>query len=196
MKQTDILLVLVQAIFCITGRHQSHYKYKNVAVSFTDVYVYLCRNMAVMNLLTLLDDPLFIKIVPFEKMDYRKRDIILEEDDEGQDVYLILQGEVQVRSKVAGGDKLSSGLARLGENDFFGELAMFDGERRSAEVIALTDCEIIKIDGPNLIRFMDENPEKGYFVLRDIFMNLVRHLRQNNIRTKTVLQLYLNEKAA
>jgi len=150
-----------------------------------------------MNILTLLDDPLFSKIVPFEKSVYRKQDVVLEEGDEGQEVYFILQGEVQVRSSfMAGGGKLSAGLARLGENDFFGELAMFDGDRRSAEVIALTDCEIVRIDGPSLIRFMDQNPEKGYFVLREIFMNLVRHLRQNNIRTKTVLQLYLNESAA
>jgi CRP/FNR family cyclic AMP-dependent transcriptional regulator len=149
-----------------------------------------------MNLLALFDDPLFSKTVPFERTVYRKHDMILEEDDTGQDVYFILQGEVEVRSKIAYEDTLVSGLARLRENDFFGELAMFDGEPRSAEVIALTDCEIAKIDGPNLIRFMDEYPEKGYFVLREIFMNLVRHLRQNNIRTKTVLQLYLNENAA
>lgn len=148
-----------------------------------------------MNLMTLLDDPVLSTIVPFEKVAYRNQDIILEEDDTGQDVYFILEGEVQVRSKVVKDDKLSAGLARLGENDFFGELAMFDGEPRSAEVIAITDCEIARINGPCLIRFMDEYPEKGYFVLREIFMNMVRHLRQNNIRTKTVLQLYLNENA-
>jgi CRP/FNR family cyclic AMP-dependent transcriptional regulator len=148
-----------------------------------------------MNLLTLLEDPVFLKIVPFERTAYRKQEVILKENDTGQDVYVILQGEVEVRSEIAEEAMLLSGLARLKENDFFGELAMFDGEPRSAEVIALTDCEIVKIDGPNLIRFMDAYPEKGYFILRDIFMNLVRHLRQNNIRTKTVLQLYLNEKA-
>ncbi|MEC4747056.1 cyclic nucleotide-binding domain-containing protein [Methylomicrobium sp. Wu6] len=134
--------------------------------------------------------------MPFEKTVFRKQDIVLEQDDEGRDVYFILQGEVQVRSMIADEGTLSAGLARLGENDFFGELAMFDGEPRSAEVIALTDCEIVRIDGPSLIRFMDQSPEKGYFVLREMFMNLVRHLRQNNIRTKTVLQLYLNENEA
>jgi CRP-like cAMP-binding protein len=71
---------------------------------------------------------------------------------------------------------------------------MFDGEPRSAEVIALTDCEIAKFDGPKMISFLDRYPEKGYFVLRDIFMHLVMHMRQNNIRTQTVLQLYLNER--
>jgi CRP/FNR family transcriptional regulator, cyclic AMP receptor protein len=164
-------------------------------IRIADIDVYLCWNEAAMNLMTLLDDPVLSKIVPFEKVAYRNQDIILEEDDTGQDVYFILQGEVQVRSKVAKDDKLSGGLARLKENDFFGELAMFDGEPRSAEVIAMTDCVIARIDGPSLIRFMDESPEKGYFVLREIFMNMVRHLRQNNIRTKTVLQLYLNENA-
>jgi CRP/FNR family cyclic AMP-dependent transcriptional regulator len=140
--------------------------------------------------LALLDDPLFSKIVPFERTVYQKQNVILKEDT-GQDVYLILQGEVQVRSKIASENTPFSGLARLGENDVFGELAaVFDGESQSAEVIALADCEIARIDGPNLIRFMDEYPEKGYFLLREIFMNhLVRHLRQNNIRTKTVLQL-------
>jgi CRP/FNR family cyclic AMP-dependent transcriptional regulator len=146
-----------------------------------------------MNLLNLLENPLFLKSVPLERRLYQTRDVILKEDDAGQDVYLILQGEVQVRSRVASEDTPFPGLARLKEHDFFGELAMFDGEPRSAEVIALTDCEIAKIDGPSLIRFMDQYPEKGYFVLREMFMNLVRHMRQNNIRTKTVLQLYLSE---
>jgi hypothetical protein len=45
-----------------------------------------------------------------------------------------------------------------------------------------------------MISFLDKYPEKGYFVLRDIFMHLVMHMRQNNIRTQTVLQLYLNER--
>jgi CRP/FNR family cyclic AMP-dependent transcriptional regulator len=149
-----------------------------------------------MNLLNLLENPLFLKSVPIERRLYQARDVILKEDDAGQDVYLILQGEVQVRSRVASEDTPFPGLARLKEHDFFGELAMFDGEPRSAEVIALTDCEIAKIDGPSLIRFMDQHPEKGYFVLREMFMNLVRHMRQNNIRTKTVLQLYLSENAS
>jgi CRP-like cAMP-binding protein len=91
--------------------------------------------------------------------------------------------------------QFSPGLARLSKDDIFGELAMFDGEPRSAQVIALTDCEIVKFDGPKMISFLDKYPEKGYFVLRDIFMHLVMHMRQNNIRTQTVLQLYLNEKS-
>lgn len=150
-----------------------------------------------MNLRTLLDDPDFLEAVPCSKLHFKALDVILEENDEGQDVFLILDGQVQVSTHID--DRfthLSPGLARLGQNDIFGELSMFDGEPRSAEVIALTDCEIAKFDGPSMIRYLDLHPDKGYFVLREIFMHLVMHMRQNNIRTKTVLQLYLTEHKA
>lgn len=148
-----------------------------------------------MNLKELFDDPVFVKTVPHAKVKYNALDIILKEKENSQDVYLILSGQVQVSTNIGTETKkFSPGLARLSKDDIFGELAMFDGEPRSAEVIALTDCEIIKFDGPKMISFLDSHPEKGYFILRDIFMHLVMHMRQNNIRTQTVLQLYLNEK--
>ena len=144
----------------------------------------------------LFDDPVFVKEVPYEKIKYKALDVIIREGENSQDVYLILDGQVEVSTNVCDENgKFSPGLARLSRNDVFGELAMFDGEPRSAEVIALTDCEVVKCDGPATISFLDRYPEKGYFVLRDIFMHLVMHMRQNNIRTQTVLQLYLNERS-
>lgn len=148
-----------------------------------------------MNLRDLLDDPDFVQSVPYSKAKYNPNDIILKENDNSQDVYFILDGDVQVSTNIDGDvNKLLPGLARLSKDDFFGELSMFDGEPRSAEVTALTACEIAKVDGSLMISFMDRYPEKGYFVLRELFMHLVMRMRQNNIRTKTVLQLYLNEK--
>lgn len=151
-----------------------------------------------MNLRDLLDDPDFVQAVPYVRESHKAQDVILKEDDNSQDVYFILDGEVQVSTTLGelgnNLEKLVPGLARLGKDDFFGELSMFDGEPRSAEVTALTDCEVAKIDGPKMIGFMDNYPEKGYFVLRELFMNLVMRMRQNNIRTKTVLELYLQEK--
>ena len=127
------------------------------------------------NLSDLFDDPNFIREVPFAHVNYKALDVILKEKENSQDVYLIVDGQVQVSTNIADIDsQFSPGLARLSKNDIFGELAMFDGEPRSAEVIALTDCEIVKFDGPKMICFLDKYPEKGYFVLRDIFMHLVR----------------------
>ena len=148
-----------------------------------------------MNLRELLENPEFIQKVACTKASYKKDEVILTEDEESQDVYLILAGKAQVSTRLESDvDQLPRPLARLAADDIFGELSMFDGEPRSAEVVALTDCDIAKFDGPGMIQFLDEHPEIGYFVLREIFMCVVMRMRQNNIRTKTVLQLYLNEK--
>lgn len=146
------------------------------------------------NLTLLLDDPDFIASVQFEKVRFKADDVILKENETSQDVYFILDGQVQISTCVGEEmDKVLPGLARLSQGDFFGELAMFDGEPRSAEATAITDCEIAKVDGSQMLSFMEKYPEKGYFVLRELFMNLVMRIRQNNIRTKTVLELYLKE---
>lgn len=142
----------------------------------------------------LLDDADFTRQVPRTIQKYRSGEVILEENDEGRDVYFILGGNVQVSTHVEQEfQHLTPGLAKLGENDFFGELSMIDGEPRSARVVATTDCEIAKFDGPKVLEFMDSNPEKGYFILRDLFVRLIEHMRKSTIRTKTILQLYLLE---
>jgi CRP/FNR family transcriptional regulator, cyclic AMP receptor protein len=151
-----------------------------------------------MNLNDLLEDPDFLKLVPFSKETYPASTVILNAADESQDVYFILSGEVRVTASLGAHsdnlEKLEPALAKLSAGDFFGELAMFDGEPRSAGVSAITDCEIAKVDGAAMIAFMDKYPEKGYFVMRELFMNLVLRMRQNNSRTATVLELYLQEK--
>jgi CRP-like cAMP-binding protein len=166
--------------------------------SFIRAFFHFSRAYNTMiNLVTLLDDPDFIASVQFQKIRYQPNEVILKENENSQDVYFILEGEVQISTAVGGGevDKILPGLARLSSGDFFGELAMFDGEPRSAEATALTQCEIAKVDGSQMLGFMEKYPEKGYFVLRELFMNLVMRIRQNNLRTKTVLELYLKENA-
>ncbi len=146
------------------------------------------------NLLLILSDSDFLKAVPCQKIRYPANSVILQEDEDGQDLYLIIDGEAEIISgflKDAQGQPLK--LHRLGFNDIFGELSMFDRDPRSAQVNAVTDCDVYKINGPKLMAFLDEHPEKGYFVLRDILMQIITHLRQNNLRTIMVTQMYLNE---
>jgi len=147
-----------------------------------------------MSLQDLLNDPEFNQQVGHTIQQYPANSIILKENDKGDEVFIVLNGEIHVRTHLSNiNHELSTGLAKLGIGDVFGELSIFDNEPRCAKVIALTDCQIAKIDGIKLIAFMDENPEKGYFVMRDFLMNLIINLRENNKRSKTILQLYLNE---
>ena len=62
--------------------------------------------------------------------------LLLEAGETGEDAYLLLSGLLGVR---APDGRL---LARLGAGDTVGEMALLSGERRSATVVALRDCEI------------------------------------------------------
>lgn len=154
-------------------------------------------NNAMMILSDLFADADFVASVPYTKETFKPDAIILDEEEDSQDVYFIMQGNVRVstalKDKAGGHKQLVTGLARLQAGDYFGEMAMFDGEPRSARVTAETECLIAKVDGAAMIAFMDKHPEKGYFLLRDMFMNQVLRMRQNNLRTNTVLGLYLQE---
>jgi CRP-like cAMP-binding protein len=60
---------------------------------------------------------------------------LVREGEEGDALFVILSGEAAVRT----GDRE---LARVGEGDYFGELALLDGEPRSADVVATTDVQV------------------------------------------------------
>ncbi|HEV7397851.1 MAG TPA: cyclic nucleotide-binding domain-containing protein, partial [Pyrinomonadaceae bacterium] len=73
-------------------------------------------------------------------------------------LYIMTKGEAEVRVKVDGngaGEK----VAQLGEGDFFGEMGMMTGERRSATVSALTDVECYRLDKEAFDEIMVRRPE-------------------------------------
>jgi len=74
---------------------------------------------------------------------FRKGDIIFYEGDRNKGLYIITVGEAEVVKQILD-DEVK--LAVLKEGDFFGEMAMYGEEIRSATVRALTDMETIVID--------------------------------------------------
>jgi CRP-like cAMP-binding protein len=60
---------------------------------------------------------------------------LVREGEDGDALFVILEGEAIVKT---GGRE----LARVGAGDYFGELALLDGEPRAADVVARTDVKI------------------------------------------------------
>jgi CRP/FNR family cyclic AMP-dependent transcriptional regulator len=148
------------------------------------------------NLLALLSEPDFIHAVSVEKLTFTAGSVILSEDDESQDLFLIEKGEVEVSYNLHDDAyKQPARLARLGALEIFGEFSLFDKEPRSAQVVASSDCELFRVSGPDLMEYLDANPAKGYFVLRELLLHTISYFRQNNLRTKLALQMYFHEHA-
>lgn len=71
--------------------------------------------------------------------------------DRGDVMYFIASGAVEVRQE--------TWVVRLGRGDFFGELAILVGRRRSASVTAIAYCQLLALQGRDFRRFVRTNPD-------------------------------------
>ncbi len=75
--------------------------------------------------------------------EHEKGETIIAHQDPGRDVYLLIEGTLLANRYSAAGREV--GYRRIREGTHFGELAAFDGEPRSVNVIALSDATIATI---------------------------------------------------
>jgi len=72
-------------------------------------------------------------------------------------LYIIMKGDASVRVAVGGGAERE--VARLGPGDFFGEMGLLTGERRSATVVALTSVDCYRLDKSAFEQLVEKRPE-------------------------------------
>jgi small-conductance mechanosensitive channel/CRP-like cAMP-binding protein len=81
---------------------------------------------------------------------------VIEQDAAGNSMFLLVQGEADVYVRNNG---QMTRVAALRSGDCFGEMSLLTGEKRSATVVALTDCEVIEIDKLSLADVFQQQPE-------------------------------------
>ncbi len=83
----------------------------------------------------------------FGRQCVRKRfdegELVLDFEDHSEDVHFIVSGDVRVLVRTAAGKEMI--LGDFGAGKFFGEMAAIDGAKRSANVTALTNAEILLV---------------------------------------------------
>jgi CRP/FNR family cyclic AMP-dependent transcriptional regulator len=79
-----------------------------------------------------------------------------EESQDGDSLYVIVEGRVRVMRAQAGREEQ---LATLGPGEFFGEMALLDGKPRSASVLATEDTRCLILARWDLLRAMRHDPE-------------------------------------
>ena len=104
---------------------------------------------------------------------YRRNETIFHQGDPGDSLYVIQAGAVKIVLPDPEGEE-GAIIATLGAGDFFGELALLDGEPHSATVIALEGTEALVLRRDAFDRLVDENPS----LRRGLFAGLVGELRR------------------
>lgn len=96
----------------------------------------------------------------FEEVWFGEGERILRQDLTGSGFYVILDGEVAVRS----GEREA---AVLGRGDFFGEVSALLGELPSADVVALHQMRCLHLPAAALHEFLVTHPAVMYRMLLD-----------------------------
>src|SRR4051794_16820778 len=102
--------------------------------------------------------------------------VIFREGDESDTCYVVASGHARAVREHPDGRQLS--LAHFGPGDIFGELAMFDDERRSATVETLDEVQAIAILGADMRRLLKEHAD----IAVKLVIALGRRLRATNER--------------
>ena len=103
----------------------------------------------------LSDDELRKVMARSRPLHYAAGERVIEEGSPGDSFFIIDQGQVLVSKRMGGADRE---IARLMEGQFFGEMALLTGERRSATIEAATDVDLFMIDKPAFQDILAANP--------------------------------------
>ncbi len=102
--------------------------------------------------------------------------MVFREGDASDTCYVVREG--QARAIRSHGDGRTITLATFGPGDIFGELAMFEDERRSATVEAIGPTSVVAVLGPDMRRLLSEHPA----IATRLVIALGRRLREMNER--------------
>ena len=119
-----------------------------------------------------------------KKIVFKEGEVIFKEDEEDcKEMYVIDSGRVNIVKKVGDTDIT---LTTLDEGNFFGEMSLITGSKRSASAVAQTKCKLHTMDKEtfefnltNDINFMRQIIETLAHRLEETDTNLKRHIQRS-----------------
>jgi CRP-like cAMP-binding protein len=111
-----------------------------------------------------------------QKRLYKRNNMILMEEDAGDTLFILNQGSVKITRLSDDGREVI--LSILGDGDFFGEMSIFDGESRSANVIALEDSEVFVLKRGDFLDLLEKHPKIAIALLQELAIRLRRSDQQ------------------
>jgi CRP-like cAMP-binding protein len=112
-----------------------------------------------------------------EEKTVRKDELVFDEDSKGDSMYVIKSGAVEILKKVKNQENT---IAMLNPGEFFGEMALLDGQPRSAAVKATADSEVFMITLDGYQKLRKDKPHTALKLMDIIIKVLSNRLRQAN----------------
>jgi len=99
-----------------------------------------------------------------EERDFRPGEVIVNEGDAGGELFLLLEGAVDVFQGREGGAREK--LGEIVAVDYFGEMAVLDDQPRSATIVAREPTRLLALAGTSLKELILQMPDISFEILR------------------------------
>jgi len=108
----------------------------------------------------------------------------------GQSLVAVLRGSIKISSLSNEGKEIVFNIINAGE--IFGEIAVLDGEERSADATAMTDCELLVLNRRDFVHLLEHRVDLCMIMLRI----LCQRLRQTSEQVEDVMFRHLESRLA
>lgn len=112
---------------------------------------------------------------------YKNGEAIVRQGETGDCMYVVQTGQLEVIQEKDGNEVR---LAVLVKGDIFGEMALFEKEKRSATVRALGDTRVLTVDKKTFLRRVHEDPSFAFRILQKMSQR-IRQLDAELVQIKT-----------
>jgi len=114
------------------------------------------------------------------RQNFKKDNMVLIEEEVGSTMFIILNGRVKISRISDEGREVI--LSILVDGDFFGEMAILDGQTRSANAVTLEDTEMLLIRRENFLQMLYDYPQISINLLKE----LAHRLRRSDSQIKSL----------
>ena len=131
------------------------------------------------------------KLFQYYGVHVKQGEYLFKEGDEADYMYLIHKGKVLINKMVKA---VEEKIQVLEEGEFVGEMAIIDSMPRSANAVALEDCELIKMNKDSFENNIRNNPQMSFTFIQ----TLSKRIRDTNelvseLADKTRMLSFFNE---
>jgi CRP/FNR family transcriptional regulator, cyclic AMP receptor protein len=108
---------------------------------------------------------------------YERGDFLVRDGEEGDEIFVLLDGEVMVEKNL-GKERIS--IQRLCAGDVFGELVLLDIRLRSADIVALKECQVLALKYDAIFSLFKKEPRIFGLLTLNMSRLLASRLRKAN----------------
>ncbi len=110
------------------------------------------------------------------RKELKKGEILIEEGTVSSKFYVVERGDIEVYFSVPGQRSFLE-ACRLKVGSVVGEMALLEDDVHSARVVAKTQASVIQIDSKAFLLFLENHPEVGFGVMRNLAKIISNRLR-------------------